>query len=439
MTGQANRVRSAPVVEGRSEIQAHTAALEAFVAFTEVSDSEFDVKVLAQQAIRMLSKHFPAARLAYFERDGSGWTPVAWSENVRPDDLTLAAGHVSDVMLKTLPEAQPAVIPAQGTPPPSPFPALSSRPGQSPWSPYPLVVEGQVLALLALELEEHAPSTTLVWAVFRAVGRSLTLALERASSVQKLAQHARHLEESNVLLNSANEELEAFTYGVSHDLRTPLRHITGFAQMLRSALGTEPGEQATRLLGVIEQSASRMNTLIDAMMDLSVASRMPLRKGWVHLDSLLPQARDQAELEGAYTHVRWTVGRLPTVIGDHDSLKLVLINLLSNALKFSRKRRPAHIKVWAEERPQEWAIFIRDDGVGFDPLSQDRLFKMFRRLHKDGEFEGGGVGLTSVRRTITRHGGTVFAQGIPGVGATFGFTLPRGLEAVPVPAGQGAL
>ncbi len=116
--------------------------------------------------------------------------------------------------------------------------------------------------MLALELREHRSWTGLDRGVFRAVGRSLTLALERAASVRKLAQHACELEKSNVQLRSANEELEAFTYGVSHDLRTPLRHIKGFNQMLRSSLGGEPGEKATRFLGVIDDAVLRMNTLI---------------------------------------------------------------------------------------------------------------------------------------------------------------------------------
>ena len=122
---------------------------------------------------------------------------------------------------------------------------------------------------------------------------------------------------------------------------------------LRSSLGNEPGEKAARFLGVIDEAAGRMNTLIDAMMDLSVTSRMPLRKGLVQLDSVLAQARDQAELEGAYSGVRWTVGPLPTVTGDHDALRLVLTNLLSNALKFSQGQKQPHIEVWAEKRPQE--------------------------------------------------------------------------------------
>ncbi len=171
------------------------------------------------------------------------------------------------------------------------------------------------------------------------------------------------------------------------------------------------------------------------MMDLSITSRLPLRKGVVSLEGLLAQARSQAELEGAYSRVRWTVGPLPTVTGDHDALRLVLVNLLSNALKFSHGQEQPHIEVWAEERMQEWAISVRDNGVGFNPLYQDRLFRMFQSLHRAGEFAGTGVGLTSVRRTVTRHGGAVFAQGVPGEGATFGFTLPKYGDIAGVPPG----
>lgn len=356
--GTNRRLAPAPMAERqletqRLDAQAHTAALEAFVAFTEVSDSEFDMRVLAQQAIRMLHAHFPEAHVAYFERGDSGWTPVAWSGDVRPDDLALTAGHASGVVMKTLSQAQVDTIHDLRAQPSGPFPTPPGLLSQFPPGHYPLIIEGQALDLLTLELEENTPSTAFAWSVFRAVGRSLTLALERAQSVKQLAQHARDLEESTVKLKNANEELEAFSYSVSHDLRTPLRHIKGFSQLLRGSLGDAPGEKVTRYLGVIDDAVGRMNTLIDGMMDLSITSRLPLRKGLVSLDGLLTQARIQAELEGAYSQVRWTVGPLPTVTGDPDALRLVLIHLLSNALKFSHGQKQPHVEVWAKERLQE--------------------------------------------------------------------------------------
>ncbi|GGN44639.1 PAS domain-containing sensor histidine kinase [Deinococcus daejeonensis] len=261
--------------------------------------------------------------------------------------------------------------------------------------------------------------------VIETVGGSLSLALDRAEQVDALARERERLARQAEALASANEELEAFTYSVSHDLRTPVRHIRGFNDLLRRSVGDRLDARASRYLHVVDEAAGRMNTLIDAMLDLSRTSRQPLRAGVVDLGALVASTRAEVEVDALDRHVTWHVGPLPLVTGDHDLLRQVTLNLLSNALKYTRGQPDTRIEVWAEERPREWAVFVRDNGAGFDPHYVDKLFGVFQRLHRAEDFEGTGVGLANVRRIVIRHGGQVSAQGRPGEGATFGFTLPR--------------
>ncbi len=261
-------------------------------------------------------------------------------------------------------------------------------------------------------------------AVIETVGRSLSLALDRAEQVADLSRERERLAAQTVALASANEELEAFAYSVSHDLRTPLRHIQGFNGLLHKSLGADLDPKATRYLHLVADAAARMDTLIDAMLNLSRTSRQPLRMAVVDLGALVASVRGELAVDVLERRVSWHVPSLPLVVGDPDLLRQVMVNLLSNALKYTRGREEAVINVWAEERLDGWAVFVRDNGVGFDPRYQDKLFSIFQRLHRADEFEGTGVGLANVRRIITRHGGQVSAHGVLGEGATFGFTLP---------------
>ncbi|CAM3765170.1 sensor histidine kinase [Deinococcus frigens] len=289
----------------------------------------------------------------------------------------------------------------------------------------PLMEHGNVVGIFGMVQYEGRTWSPADRAVLEGVLRSLSLALERGESVARLEIHSQELERSNTKLEAANEELEAFSYSVSHDLRTPVRHIKSFADLLRKSLGPELDAKSTRYLGIVDDAASRMDILIDAMLDLSRTSRQPLVMGLVDLAPLVNAARTELETGIPDQRVRWTVSALPLVVADRTTLQQVMVNLLSNALKYSRTRPEAHIEVWTEERPQDWAVFVRDNGVGFDPRYVDKLFGVFQRLHRQDEFEGTGVGLANVRRVIARHGGTVFAQGVVDGGATFGFTLPR--------------
>ncbi|WP_407543310.1 PAS domain-containing protein (plasmid) [Deinococcus radiomollis] len=247
----------------------------------------------------------------------------------------------------------------------------------------------------------------------------------RRAAEQQLHHSHQQLTRSNAELRAANEELEAFAYSASHDLRTPVRHVQSFAQLARKALGEGAFDAANRHLGFVEQAATRMNTLIDAMLQLSRSTRQDLRPSPVKLEDLVQQARRDltAELEGR--QVEWRLSNLLEVRGDPALLQQAVTNLLSNAVKFSRKREQPVIEVWSEEDTTGWTVFVRDNGVGFEEQYKDRLFGVFQRLHTDREFEGTGVGLATVRRIVLRHGGRVDARSTCGDGATFSFSLVK--------------
>ncbi|MGI8746910.1 MAG: sensor histidine kinase [Deinococcus sp.] len=225
-------------------------------------------------------------------------------------------------------------------------------------------------------------------------------------------------------LSDLNAELDAFSYSISHDLRTPIRHVAGFSALLRRALDAGDTSQSERFLGVIEQAAGRMELLVDALLQLARQARQPLRRGSVDLARLVERVRLDLSPDLMGREVSWTLGSLPVVLGDDVLLEQVLVNLLGNALKYTRTRSEARIEVRARHREAEWVIEVSDNGVGFDPQYSEKLFGVFQRLHDQGEFEGIGVGLANVQRIVKRHGGRVWASAVLGEGARFSFTLP---------------
>jgi light-regulated signal transduction histidine kinase (bacteriophytochrome) len=231
----------------------------------------------------------------------------------------------------------------------------------------------------------------------------------------------QHVEE----LAAVNRELEAFSYSVSHDLRAPLRHVTGFAALLEQSHADALGEEGRRLLGKITGSATRMGRLIDDLLAFSRVSRTPLVKTRVDLNSLVSEAQQEVSVGLNGRRVSWTCDPLPAVDADPALLRLVLVNLLSNGLKYSATRQHTEIAVGAVPGHDDTVIFVRDNGVGFDPKYAHKLFGVFQRLHSADQFEGTGIGLANVRRIVQRHGGRTWAEGIPDSGATFYFSLPR--------------
>jgi PAS domain S-box-containing protein len=229
-------------------------------------------------------------------------------------------------------------------------------------------------------------------------------------------------------LELANRELEAFSYSVSHDLRAPLRHINGFVDILQSTTGPALDEESRGFLGTIADSARQMGKLIDDLLAFSRMGRTELRFAPVKLDTILNEAMRELRTDSQGREIRWNIEPLPAVLGDPAMLRQVFINLLSNALKYTREASPAVIEVKVVESAEEHVISVRDNGVGFDATYAHKLFGVFQRLHAAHEFPGTGIGLAIVRRVVARHGGRVWAEGAVGRGATFYFSLPKKLD-----------
>jgi PAS domain S-box-containing protein len=226
-------------------------------------------------------------------------------------------------------------------------------------------------------------------------------------------------------LEAANRELEAFSYSVSHDLRAPLRHINGFVEILQSGAGQSLNAENRRYLDTIAESARQMGRLIDDLLDFSRMGRTELRFVPVNLNNVVTESRRELRQEEQGRDIQWNIAALPEVPGDPAMLRQVFINLLSNALKYSRTRPRTQIEVNASETPEDYVISVHDNGVGFDNAYANKLFGVFQRLHPAQEFEGTGIGLAIVRRVINRHGGRAWAEGAPNRGATFYVTLPK--------------
>jgi len=256
---------------------------------------------------------------------------------------------------------------------------------------------------------------------------------EMLSEIQKRDQAIRQLNtdlERRVIartaeLEAANKELEAFSYSVSHDLRAPLRHIDGFAELLTKHAASSLDEKGRRHLATISTAARRMGALIDDLLVFSRMGRTEMRKTSVNLASLAEEVVQELQVDAKDRCVEWKLGKLPTVQGDASMLRLVLTNLFSNALKYSGPRDAARIEIEAQPQNGEFVVSVRDNGVGFDPTYVHKLFGVFQRLHGPAEFEGTGIGLANVRRIVSRHGGRTWAEGAIDKGATFYFSLPR--------------
>jgi signal transduction histidine kinase len=297
-----------------------------------------------------------------------------------------------------------------------------------------------VLALLAASL-------ILAWLVYRhLLGQNVLARLQQVSrylrqggtgsgqpeipvhgsdEISEMARAAERFMRDRLQLAETNKELEDFSYAVSHDLHPPLRAIDGYRGLLEKRMAGSLDEQSRRYLESISRAVGRMSALIDGLLTFTQLGRFEMVKRPVDVGALVRDVITELAPSAAGRDVRWKVAELPTVSGDRATLRLVFVNLISNALKFTRARHPAEIEIGQEPGMEgETTLFVRDNGVGFDMQYADKLFGVFQRLHGADEFEGTGIGLANVRRIVVRHGGRTWAEGKVDGGATFYLSLP---------------
>jgi signal transduction histidine kinase len=410
-----------------AELLARTRALEAFAELTRDLAVITDPLLLIRRAQEVVMPMLADGAALYYEPEGDRWYNLVQHGSLHSPELQAAI----DAGLSYA-ETNNLLIPwTSGQP-------YYQEMYDQDTDQLPSLV-GNIGATVALPLRVgDTPLGVMVFALFHqrvwsnedrmlleTAMQSLELALDRALQTRTVTGQRDALDARTQELAASAEELQAFSYSVSHDLRTPVRHMLGFLELARKALDGRLDERSARYLDVVEQAGTQMNTLIDALLDLSRATQQSLRPQTLDLNELMTQLQTTLLPDLLTRNVHWEVASMPAVWGDADALKQVLTQLTENALKFTRTRDPAVIRVWAEDQGKDWKVVVQDNGLGFDPRYQDRLFNLFQRLHSADEAGGTGVGLASVRRLILKHGGQVFAQGQVGEGATFGFTIPK--------------
>jgi PAS domain S-box-containing protein len=283
-------------------------------------------------------------------------------------------------------------------------------------------------------LRQDGMVRTVLWnsaTLYAADGRTVVAAIAQGQDIterkageedirrlnDELARNVRYLE-------NANKELEAFSYSVSHDLRAPLRAIDGFSQVLLEEYSNKVDDEGQRFLRIIRANSQKMGQLINDLLAFSRLSRQALNLAFVDMDTLAGEAVEEQKTAVPDRTVNWKVDRLPPAYGDRSMIRQVLVNLVANAVKFTRPREDAEIEIGARSEKAENVYYVKDNGVGFDMQYYGKLFGVFQRLHRDEEFEGTGVGLAIAQRVVHRHGGRIWAESKPGAGATFFFALP---------------
>ncbi len=252
----------------------------------------------------------------------------------------------------------------------------------------------------------------------------------RSAIINVVLRRAEQLADLSRELERSNKELEAFSYSISHDLRAPFRHIVGYAELLREREGGRLDEKSRYYLETIIDSAFSAGRLVDDLLRFSQMGRMTIQRIPVSTTKIVEEVMRSSKPDIGDRRIEWRIGELPPVMGDPNLLRQVFLNLVSNAIKYTRGRDPAVIEIGSERRGDDVVFTVKDNGVGFEMAYVGKLFGVFQRLHRVEEFEGTGIGLANVRRIVERHGGVVSAEGVIDEGATFTFTLPQ-TETVP--------
>jgi light-regulated signal transduction histidine kinase (bacteriophytochrome) len=252
----------------------------------------------------------------------------------------------------------------------------------------------------------------------------------KQKQIQQLENQKREIEQlihslknNNNQLELSNNELDAFTYSVSHDLRAPLRAIHGYTNILLAEYADKLDNEGKEMMHSVSKNAKKMGQLIDDLLSFSKTGKRELQRVNMNMRELAEECITEMKRVFPFDNVSITVNPMPSAFADISMMRQVYLNLISNALKYSGKKEKIKIEIGARQEKGKTVYYIKDNGVGFDMKYYDKLFSVFSRLHAQEEFEGTGVGLALVKRIITKHGGSVWAEGKPNEGATFYFTL----------------
>jgi light-regulated signal transduction histidine kinase (bacteriophytochrome) len=294
----------------------------------------------------------------------------------------------------------------------------------------PLLVDGEAIGELNIGSATVAGLTAEHREIALEVATPLATAIQQARLREELARQTadleRRVEERTADLREANAELEAFSYSVSHDLRAPIRHLGGFAQLLLEEHGAQLSDAARHYAERIKAGAAEMAMLVDDLLNLARVARQDLVRRRTDLAALVADLRTEFTAETDQRGIEWQIEPLPAVNADPALMRVAVGNLLANAVKFTAPRDRATIRIYPVHAEGQTGLAVADNGVGFGMAHADRLFGVFERLHPPDEFTGTGVGLAIVRRIVQKHGGRVWAEAEPGRGATFYLTVGNG-------------
>jgi len=327
--------------------------------------------------------------------------------------------------VEALKRGEPQIVDTRALPPGPEVEALLAS-GVHVYMVMPMIAGGDLIGALSFGGETaHFPPEQV--SIARESATQLAIAIAQARLLERVRRQAGELEqrvrERTAELQAANRELESFSYSVSHDLRAPLRAIDGYSLMLEEDYVTQLDGEGRRLLGVVRQEAARMGQLIDDLLAFSHIGRRPIASIPFDMAALVREV--VGELSAHYPAARIVVGRLPACSGDRALLRQVWLNMIGNALKYSSRHAAPRVEIGGRAEPAENVYWVKDNGAGFDMRYQEKLFRVFQRLHREDEFTGTGVGLAIVQRVMERHRGRAWAEGEVDKGATFSIALPH--------------
>ena len=388
-------------------------------------------EVIAAAAIRPLREVLGVARavvnLIDLAAGEAEWLAAAGRRRIHVGSgVRFSMQMMGDV--DALKRGEPQIVDTRALPPGPEVDALLAS-GVDLYMVVPMIAGGELIGAISFG-GEPGPFPAEQMRIAREVATQLAIAVAQARLYDRVRHHAEELElrvaERTAELETANKELDAFSYSVSHDLRAPLRAVDGYARMLEEDYAGRLDPEGKRLLGVVRASSQQMGRLIDDLLAFSRLGREQLRTRPLQLNELVGQIVDEARRENGDRKIEFIVGDLGAADADPALMKQALANLIGNAIKFTRGKDPAVVEIGTgggANASDAGTYYVKDNGAGFDMKYYDKLFGVFQRLHSHAEYPGTGVGLAIVQRIIHRHGGRIWADSAPGLGSAFYFTL----------------